>query len=276
MTTRSGMKKASASMSPTPAPCSRTEVTRGWGRPYLYARSRIDKGLQPTGTKPGVWRPADGPMMIRVLVVDDHPVVRTGLRTILTRRAHMVALGEAATGAEVRRLVAQQHWDVVVLDENLPDCSSLDLVREIKRERPKLPILLLSVHPEGNHAVRALRAGASGYISKQAAPEELVSAVRQLAQGRRYMSPTAAEELVAALGSGRASDQAPHERLSDREYQVLCLLGSGKTVGKIAQELKRSVKTISTYRTRILEKMELQSTAQLVHYVLQQHLAEPA
>lgn len=214
--------------------------------------------------------------MIRVLVADDHPVVRTGLRAILGRQCHINAVGEAGTGAEVRKLVAQKSWDVVVLDISLPDCDALEVVKEIKRERPKLPVLILSGHPEGEFLVRALRAGAAGYISKKAAPEELASAVLRLAQGRRYMSAAAAEELIATLGNGHASDQEPHARLSDREYQVLCLLGSGKSVGQIADELTRSVKTISTYRARILAKMEMRSTAQLVHYVLQQRLAEPA
>ncbi len=214
--------------------------------------------------------------MIRVLVADDHPVVRSGLRAILVRRCNISTLGEAETGAEVRRLIAQKPWDVVVLDVSLPDCSGLEVAREIKRERPKLPILILSVQPDEEFAVRALRAGAAGCISKTAAPEELVRAVQLLAQGRRYMSPAAAEKLIAGLGKGNGSDQAPHALLSDREYQVLCLLGSGKSVGQIADELARSVKTISTYRARILAKMEMRSTAQLVHYVLQQHLAEPA
>jgi len=214
--------------------------------------------------------------MIRVLVADDHPVVRSGLKAILARQCGIATLGEAGTGAEVRRLVAQKPWDVVVLDVSLPDCSGLEMVKEIKRERPKLPILILSVHPDEEFAVRALRAGADGYISKTAAPAELVRAVQRLAQGRRYMSPAAAEELIAALGNGNGSDLVPHARLSDREYQVLCLLGSGKSVGRIAEELARSVKTISTYRARILVKMEMRSTAQLVHYVLQQRLAEPA
>ena len=160
-----------------------------------------------------------------------------------------------------------------MLDVTLPDRSGLDVLKEIKRERPKLPILILSAYPEEDYAVRALRAGAAGYVTKSASPEELVRAVRRLAQGLRYMSPAAAEELIGALGNGL--DQAPHERLSDREYQVLCLLGSGKSVGRIAQELERSVKTISTYRARILEKMDMQSNAQLVHYVLQRRLAEP-
>jgi two-component system invasion response regulator UvrY len=211
--------------------------------------------------------------MIRVLVADDHPVVRVGLREILTQQRDIAVLGEAGTGAEVLKLVALKAWDVIVLDVTLPDRSGLDVLKEIKRERPKLPILILSAYPEEEYAVRALRAGAAGYVTKKASPEELVRAVRRLAQGLRYMSPAAAEELIGALGNGL--DQAPHERLSDREYQVLCLLGSGKSVGQIAQELERSVKTISTYRARILEKMEMQSNAQLVHYVLQRRLAEP-
>lgn len=215
-----------------------------------------------------------GPM-IRVLVADDHPVVRTGLRAILARRCNIATLAEASTGAEVRHLVGQKPWDVVVLDTNLPDCAGLEIVKEIKRLRPNLPTLLLSVHPDEEFAVRALRAGAAGYISKRAAPEELASAVQRLAQGRRYLSPAAAEELIQALGNGDG-DRAPHTRLSDREYQVLCLLGSGKSVGQIAGELDRSIKTISTHRARILAKMEMRSTAQLVHYVLQQRLAEPA
>ena len=184
-------------------------------------------------------------------------------------------LGEAGTSAEVRQLVAQQPWDVVVLDLSLPDRSGLELVKELKRARPKLPILILGVYPEEEFAVRAIRAGAAGYISKRAAPEELVRAVLRLAQGGRYVSPAAAEELIVALGNDNESDHVPHARLSDREYQVLCLLGSGKSVGQIAQELGRSVKTISTYRARILDKMGMRGNAQLVHYVLQRRLTEP-
>ena len=217
----------------------------------------------------------DGPM-IRVLVADRHPVVRTGLRAILVRRCHIATLGEAETGPEVLHLIAKQPWDVIVLDASLPDRNGLEIVKEIKRTRPKLPILVISDHPENELAVRALRAGAAGYISKKATPAELVNAVLRLAQGQRYMSPAAAEELITALGSGYPSDQAPHERLSNREFQVLCLLGSGKSVGRIAEELERSVKTISTYRARILTKMEMRSTAQLVHYALQRRLTEPA
>lgn len=212
--------------------------------------------------------------VVRVLVADDHPVVRTGLREILARQRDIAVLGEAESGAEVCRLVTEKAWDVVVLDVSLPDRDGLDVLKEIKRERPKLPVLLLSSYPEEEFAVRALRAGATGYITKTAAPEELVRAVRRLAQGLRYMSPAVADELVGALSDGW--DRAPHERLSDREYQVLCLLGSGKSIGQIARELERSVKTISTYRARILEKMEMHCNAQLVHYVLQRRLAEPA
>ena len=213
---------------------------------------------------------------MRVLVADAHPVVRAGLRAILVRECHITALGEAQTCAELLLLVAQKPWDVVALDLSLPGCHGLDVLKEIKRERPTLPVLILGVHPEEEFAVRALRAGAAGYIGKTAAPEELVRAVQRLAQGRRYMSSAAADGLVDALGTRDGSDEAPHERLSNREYQVLCLLGSGKSVGQIAQELSRSVKTISTYRARILAKMEMQSNAQLVHYVLRRQLAEPA
>jgi two-component system, NarL family, invasion response regulator UvrY len=213
---------------------------------------------------------------MRVLVADAHPVVRAGLRAILSRECHITALGEAHTGAELRLLVAQKPWDVVVLDLSLSDGHGLGVVKVIKRERPRLPILILGAHPEEEFAVRALRAGAAGYISKTAPAEELVHAVQRLAQGRRYMSPAAADGLIEALGNRVGSDHAPHERLSDREYQVLCLLGSGKSVGQIAEQLTRSVKTISTYRARILAKMEMQSSAQLVHYVLLRRLAEPA
>ncbi len=212
--------------------------------------------------------------MIRVLVADDHPVVRIGLKEILARQRDIAVLGEAGTGAELSKLIAQQPWDVVVLDESLPDRGGLEMLKDIRRERPKLPILIFSGHAEDDFVVRALRAGATGYTTKRAAPEELVRAVRRLAQGLRHMSPSAAEELIGALSNG--SNKAPHERLSDREYQVLCLLGSGKSVGQIALELERSVKTISTYRARILEKMEMQSNAQLVHYALRRSLAEPA
>ena len=211
--------------------------------------------------------------MTRVLVADDHPVVRTGLKEIIARQRDMAVMGEAATGAEVCRLVAMKPWDVVILDLSLPDRSGLEVLKEIKRERPKIPVLVLTAYHDEQFAVRAIRAGAAGYLTKGATPEELISAIRRLAQGRRYMSPAVAEELIETLG--HHSDEAPHQRLSDREYQVLCLLGSGKTVSQIAQELGRSVKTISTHRARILEKLEMQSTAQLVRYVLERRLAEP-
>jgi two-component system, NarL family, invasion response regulator UvrY len=236
---------------------------------------RNRQGVEENQHGPDSLATGDGPM-IRVVVADRHPVVRIGLRAILVRRCHITTLGEAETGPELLHLVAKQPWDVVVLDASLPDRNGLEIVKEIKRTQPKLPVLVLSDHPENELAVRALRAGAAGYISKTATPAELVNAVLRLAQGQRYMSPAAAEELITALGSGYPSDQAPHERLSNREFQVLCLLGSGKSVGRIAEELERSVKTISTYRARILTKMEMHSTAELVHYALQRRLTEPA
>jgi two-component system, NarL family, invasion response regulator UvrY len=214
--------------------------------------------------------------MIRVLVADAHPVVRFGLAAILSQHGDVTVQAEAATGAEVCRLVAHDRWDVIVLDPTLAGVdgpNGLDLLKEIKHRRPKLPILVLGSHAAEDFAARALRAGAAGYLRKTAGPEELVGAVRQLAEGRKYMSPAVAEELMEVLGN--SSQWTVQHRLSDREYQVLCLLGSGKSVREIAHELRLSVKTIATHRVHILNKMQMQTDAQLVHYVLQRRLAEP-
>lgn len=210
--------------------------------------------------------------MIRVLVIDEYPVVRAGLREIFARQGDMAVMGEAGTGAVVRRLVAEKSWDVVVLDLNLPDRSGLEVLKEIKREHPELPVLALSEHHEDQLAVRAFRAGAAGYLTKTAAPDEWVDVVRQLCQGRRYVSPAVAEELIGALSE--EPDRVPHQRLSGREYQVLRLLGSGKSVSQIAKDMRLSRKTISTYRARTLEKMGMRSNTQLVQYVLR-YLTEP-
>jgi DNA-binding NarL/FixJ family response regulator len=209
--------------------------------------------------------------MTRVLIADDHPIVRTGLKGILGQQHDMAVLGEAATGAEVCRMVVQKPWDVVILDVSLPDRNGLEVLKDIKRQRPKIPVLVLVAHHDEQFAVRAIRAGAAGYLTKSAEPEEVINAVRRLAQGKRYLNPAVAEELIQTLG--HKSDEAPHQRLSDREFQVLCLLGSGKSVRQIADELGRDIKTIGTHRARILEKLNLQSTAQLVRYVLERQLA---
>jgi len=213
--------------------------------------------------------------VIRVLVADADPVARFGLKAILTQERDITVLA-AETGAEVDTFVANHHWDVIVLDPSLAGHdgpNSLELLRDIKRKHSKLPVLVLSGDAKESVALRALRAGVAGYISKRATPKELVGAVRQLAEGRRYMNRATAEELLDVLGND--SEWTVQQRLSDREYQVLCLLGSGKSVRQIAYDLRRSVRTISTHRARILEKLKMQTDAQLVHYVLQQRLVEP-
>jgi len=210
---------------------------------------------------------------MRVLVADADPVARLGLEAILTQE-HDITVVAAQNGAEVEKLVANHHWDVVVLDSNLKardGATVLELLRGIKRRHHRLPILVLSSDDKENFVLRALRSGAAGYISKRATPTELVRAVRRLGEGRKYMYPAAAEELLAALENG--GDWVVR-RLSDREYEILCLLGSGKSVRQIAYELRRSAKTIHTHRARILEKLKMQTDAQLVQYVLHRRLVE--
>jgi len=213
--------------------------------------------------------------VIRILVADADPVARLGLEAILTQERDITVLA-AESGAEVDTLVSRHHWDVVVLNPSLAGHdgpNSLELLRNIKRKHPRLAVLVFNGDAKDSFALRALRAGAAGYISKRATPTELVGAVRQLAHGRRYMNQATAEELFDVLR--KDSEWTAEQRLSDREYQVLCLLGSGKSVRQIAYDLRRSVRTISTHRARILEKLKMQTDAQLVHYVLQQRLVEP-
>ena len=210
--------------------------------------------------------------MIRVLVADDHPVVRVGLREILSQQRDIAVLGEAGTGADVLKLVAQKAWDVIVLDVTLPDRSGLDVLKEIKRERPKLPVLILTIASEDQYAVRALRSGASGYLTKESAPEELVQAVRKVVAGGRYVSPKLAERLAVMID--RDAEQPPHDQLSEREFQVFRLLASGRAVSQVAEELHLSVKTVSTYRARVLEKMNLRTNAELTVYAVRNHLVE--
>lgn len=208
--------------------------------------------------------------MIRILIADDHIVVHRGLRQILGDEPDMSVVGEALNAQEVLALVRKRDWDVVVLDISMPGKSGLDIIEELKQERPNLPVLILSMHPEDRYAVRALRVGAAGYLTKESAPEELVKAIRKVVTGGRYVSPSLAERLAFVLSAN--SEQPPHETLSNREYQVLCMIGSGKSVGAIAVELSLSVKTISTYRARVLEKMTLKNTSELIHYALQNRL----
>lgn len=210
--------------------------------------------------------------MIRILAVDDHAVVRDGIKRIFEGRAEASVFGEAANANEALDLVRDQEWDVVVLDITLGDRSGIDVVKELKLIQPKLPVLILSMHSEAQFARRAFKAGASGYITKDSQPDDLANAIKKVAGGGRYVSPALAEMLVLNLDSG--ADRAPHETLSDREFEIMRLIGSGKTVGEIAELSARSVKTISTHRTRILEKMGMRTNAEITYYVVQNDLIE--
>jgi DNA-binding NarL/FixJ family response regulator len=208
--------------------------------------------------------------LLRFLIADDHAVVRQGLKQILLEEFPDASFGEATNGAEILGLLKQQEWDVVTLDISLPGRSGLEVLKEAREKRPHLKVLVLSMHPEEQYAVRALKAGAAGYLTKQTAPEELVNAVKKILSGGKYVSAALAEKLASALGA--PSDRPPHETLSDREYQVFCLIASGKTTGQIAEELNLSVQTISTYRARVLEKMAMSTNAELTRYAIQNGL----
>lgn len=210
--------------------------------------------------------------MIKILVVDDHAVVRRGLRQILAETPDLHVGAEAATAAEAMAKVQAERWDVVVLDVGLAGKSGLDLIGDIRKHRPEARVLVLTMFSEEQYAVRAIRAGAAGFLTKESAPEKLVDAVRKVAGGGRFISPELAETLasmVAGEGSGK-----PHERLSNREFEILKLIGSGKTVSQIADDLTLSVKTVSTHRTRILHKMEMKTNAELTHYVVKNGLVD--
>ncbi len=209
---------------------------------------------------------------MKILLTDDHAVVRRGLRQILAAEFKKAEFGEAANAQEAIKKLGEESWDVAILDVTMPGRGGLEVLKEIKQTRPKLPVLMLSMHPEDQFAVRLLKAGASGYMNKESAPEELVGAVKKLLSGGRYVSPALAEKMASYLALDVQT--TPHERLSDREFLVLRLIASGKPVGAIAKELSLSVKTISTYRTRILEKTGMTSNSELTHYALQNHLVE--
>jgi len=210
--------------------------------------------------------------MIRALIADDHAVVRQGLKQILGDTPEMVVAGEAITGQEVLDKVRAGAWDVVVLDISMPDRSGLDILKQLRSERPKLPVLVLSMHSEDQYALRVLKAGASGYLTKDSAADELVKAIRKVVSGGTYVSSFLAEKLASEIGTD--SSRLPHETLSDREFQVLRLIAAGKSVTEIAAELYLSVKTVSTYRARMLEKMNLGTNAELIHYAMQNHLID--
>jgi two-component system invasion response regulator UvrY len=207
--------------------------------------------------------------MLKILTVDDHEVVRRGLKEMFPESS--ATFGEARTGAEALTLVREQPWDIVVLDISLGGRSGLDVLTEIKQLRPKVPVLILSMHAEEQYAVRAFRAGAAGYINKASPGEELQRAILKIVKGGQYVGPALAEKIVLQLAR---SEKMPHESLSDRELEVLCAIASGKTVGEIALKLSLSDKTISTYRRRILDKMDMKTNAELTHYAIRNGLVE--
>ena len=208
---------------------------------------------------------------IRILIADDHAVVRAGIRQFLAGHDDLSVVGEAATGAEVLDHIRKGELDVVVLDISMPGNSGVDTLRSLKRVRPGLPVLILSGFAEHLYAVNLLRAGAAGYVSKEAAATQLVSAIRTVAQGRKYISPTVAQLLADGL-SIRDRDQPIHSQLSQREFQIFCKLAKGEGVSKIAEELFLSVKTVSTYRSRILDKMGMKVNADLTYYAIKNEL----
>ena len=210
--------------------------------------------------------------MIRILIIDDHTIVHRGLRQIVAEEPDIVVTGEARTGHEGLELAQTQPCELVVLDISMPGRGGLDVLKELKQVRPNLPVLVLSMYPEEQYATRALRLGASGYMTKESAPEELIGAIRRVVAGGRYVSASLAETLAGRLAADRQSERPLHESLSDREYHVLRLIASGKTVTEIAEELTLSVKTISTYRSRVLEKMGMKTNAELTHYAVSNRL----
>ena len=211
---------------------------------------------------------------MKVLLADDHAIIRDGLRQILADTDDLVVAGEAANGLDVLQKVREQDWDVLVLDISMPGRNGLDLIRMAKEERPELPILVLSMHQEEQYAVRALKAGAQGYITKESDSELLVAAIRRVAKGGVHISDKVAELMVRGI---RPTDKPqPHNLLSDREYQIFNMLVMGRTLTEIAAELSLSVKTISTHKTHILQKMNLSSAAELIRYAVAHDLADPA
>ena len=210
--------------------------------------------------------------MIRVLIVDDHPAMRRGLREIVSDSPDMEVIAEAGNAAQALEQVRKIKPDVVLMDITMPGRSGLEALADIRIEQPELPVLICSIHAENEYALRALRGGAAGYIPKDSDPDELVAALLKVASGRRYITPTLAELLAADVGGDGKHE--PHESLSNREYEVLRAVAAGKSMSQIAEEMSLSVKTVSTYRTRILEKLGLATTADMIRYALEHKLVE--
>jgi len=204
--------------------------------------------------------------MIRVLIVDDHTITRAGLRRILSDSVQSIIVGEAANGAEAMELVMSREWDIVMLDIGLPDRSGLEVLKSIKKARSALPVLVLSMYPVNQYALRVLRAGGAGYLTKESAPDQLLEAVQKVTAGMRYITPEVAECIAQDWHHNPV--QAMHETLSDREFEVMRLIASGRSVGDIAKDLSLSVKTVSTYRARVMQKLRLRHNAELTHYAV--------
>jgi two-component system invasion response regulator UvrY len=208
--------------------------------------------------------------VIKILIADDHTIFREGLKHILAEYPDLVVADEASNGQDVIDKIWKNNYDMVLLDITMPGMTGLEVLKQLKNDRPKLPVLILSMHPEEQYAVRVLRAGASGYLTKESAPDELITAIRKISQGRKYITSSLAERLAVEV---EADTKKPlHEILSDREYQVLRMIAEGKTVKNIANDLSLSIKTVSTYRTRIMEKMKMKTNAELMHYSMKHRL----
>ena len=209
--------------------------------------------------------------MIRVLIADDHPIVRNGLKQILSDTQDMIVAGEASHAENLLSQLGAEPYDVIVLDITMPGRSGIDILKELRSHWPTIPVLVLSIHPEEQYGIRVIKTGAAGYLTKESAPDELIKAIRKVVRGGKYVSASLAERLAVDLDGWLKRPK--HETLSDREFQVMCMLGSGKPVKEIAEQLSLSAKTISTYRSRILQKLNLDNNAQLTHYVLSNKLS---
>ena len=210
--------------------------------------------------------------MIKVLIADDHALIRKGLKQLLDDTDDMRVTGEAENGMQAIRMVEESAYDVVLLDISMPDKHGVDVLKQLKINQPQLPVLMLSMHPEEQYALRSMKAGAAGYLNKQSAPLQLVTAIRQVASGKKYISTELAEQLANGLSQGY--QELLHQTLSNREYQTLCLMASGKKLSEMAEIMTLSPKTVSVYRSRLLEKMKLKNNAEAIHYAISNHLIE--
>lgn len=212
--------------------------------------------------------------MIHIILTDDHAVVRKGLKQIIEETPGFLVTGEASSGNELIEKVKAEKYDVVILDISMPGKDGLDTLKELRQIAPELPVLVFTIYPEEQYAIRLLKAGASGYLNKESKPEELITAIERITRGLKYISPNLSNILASNVDSTIPGEAPLHDSLSDREFQVMCMIGSGKTPTQIANELSLSINTISTYRIRILEKMKMRSNAEITHYAIKNQLVE--